>query len=400
MSSDEVRAHDPEAAGDDHRIDEVVRDILIALCLSREVKPPLSWKLAATLENWLEQSAVNEIPGPPFSLSKRQLSKGRRVVARARELARDCERDAERLGASIVTRLDPTFPPKLLDLQSPPSALIIQGDLAAISAEARAVAIVGPRAADPYGLEVTRTFARDLAASEVVVVSGFARGVDACAHQAALDADGRTVAVLGTGIDADYPRGQATLKSSICQTGCVVSELPIGTGPRPWHFPIRNRLIAALGDCTLVVQATHRSGSLLTAGEALELGRDVWAVPGRLSDRRCEGTNRLIRDGAHVALEPQDLIETLEGPAFYGLGEDSGSERTSDDTSTAGDERDGVGVDVLAQIAAGEATAEQLSQVTGLSMSEVLAELLELELRGKVERLSGGLFRAGSSWQH
>ena len=252
----------------------------------------------------------------------------------------------------------------------------------------QAVAVVGPRAADPYALEVARRFALDLAAAGITVVSGFARGVDACAHQAALDAGSSTIAVLGAGIDVEYPRGQTELKSAIARNGCVVSEFPVGCEPKPWHFPIRNRIIAALAHSTLVIQATRRSGSLLTAGEALELGRDVWAVPGRITDRRSEGANQLIRDGAFVALSPQQLVETL---GFSNSGVSAESEATgSDGPADSGEGR------LLDRLRDREATADELARQTDLDVSQVVEALLDLELAGRVERQPGGLFRARS----
>ncbi len=372
--------------------DETLRPILLALCLSEDIKPPMCWKLAASAELWAAQPETTPQPRE-LGLTRQNLRRARALVERAPALARKCENDARQLGASIVTRIDPGYPARLLELAAPPSALVTWGDVSALSRR-HSIAIVGPRAADPYALDVTRSFARDLAATGIVVVSGFARGVDACAHQAAVDAGGQTVAVLGAGIDVDYPRGQAELKRSIAETGCVVSEFPLGRTPKPWHFPVRNRIIAALAHSTLVVQATHRSGSLLTAGEALELGRDVWAIPGRITDRRSEGTNQLISDGAYVALSAPQLVEALRPGGALSVGPQE------DSTSQPRDPLDSLThpatSPLLRRLTNHEATAEELARLEGLDVSQVLAELLQLELEGRVQRHPNGLFAACS----
>jgi DNA processing protein len=179
--------------------------------------------------------------------------------------------------------------------------------------EAGAVALVGARRASPYGLEVARTLARDLAVAGVAVVSGMALGIDAAAHAGALEAGGPTVAVLPGGADVAYPASKRGMHREVVAHGAAVSELPPQVRPRRWCFPARNRLIAALAQLTVVVEAGERSGSLITARCARDLGRDVGAVPGRVTSPLSAETNALLRDGAHVVAGAQDVLDLLFG---------------------------------------------------------------------------------------
>ena len=215
---------------------------------------------------------------------------------------------AERLGARFLVVGDPDYPAGLSHLTLPPPVLCVCGELPS----GPAVAIVGSRRTDAYGQEVAELFARSLAAAGVTIVSGFARGIDAAAHRGALAAEGgRTVAVLGCGLGVDYPVGHERLGREIAARGALVSEFPCHLSPRRWHFPVRNRVLAALAAGTLVVQAAPRSGSLLTARWAVDLGREVWAIPGRIFDERSLGPNALIRDGAPLVQHPREILEAL-----------------------------------------------------------------------------------------
>ena len=181
-----------------------------------------------------------------------------------------------------ISRDRPGYPPLLAELHDPPACLYLRGGPAEILSRT-AVAVVGARSCSRYGAQVARELARELAAAGVVVVSGLARGIDGEAHRGALAAEGLTVAVLGCGIDRDYPRAHAQLAGRIVQSGLVVSEYPPGVEPAPWRFPARNRIVAGLARATVVVEARERSGALITADFALELGRDVFAVPGEIT---------------------------------------------------------------------------------------------------------------------
>jgi DNA processing protein len=298
----------------------------------------------------------------------------------AREIAA-----AERLGGRLVTLADEGYPPALSQLAPPPPVLYLRGLRGELPA-GPAVAIVGSRRADAYGREAAELFARSLAAAGVTVVSGFARGIDAAAHRGALAAGGPTVAVLGCGLGMDYPKGHGGLGDEIAARGALVTEFPCGLLPRAWHFPLRNRSIAALAAGTLVVQAALRSGSLITARHALDLGRDVWAVPGRIFDESSLGANALIREGAQLAQHPSDLLEVLlpraaarqPVPLFPAPGPEPPA---------------GFAGQVLAAIPPGETrVAEEIAVRLDAPVDRVLAALLELELGGVLKRMAGAVY--------
>jgi DNA processing protein len=209
----------------------------------------------------------------------------------------------------LLLRGDQAYPPALLDLPDPPPHLFALGDPA--TAAPPAVAIVGTRSSSAYGERITRELASALARAGAVIVSGMARGIDTVAHRAALDAAGRTVSVLGTGIDVPYPAAHAPLHRAIAARGLVLSEHAPGERATPGSFPRRNRLIAALAQVTIVVEAGARSGALITAGHALDLGRTVAAVPGPIDAPQSAGTNELLRDGAAVVASLADAVALL-----------------------------------------------------------------------------------------
>ena len=194
----------------------------------------------------------------------------------------------------------------------PAERLYARGAHIADALAAPTVAVVGARACSGYGSHVARMLARDLAAAGVTVVSGLARGIDGEAHRGALDADGRTLAVLGCGIDRDYPAAHAELARRIAETGGILSEYEAGIEPAPWRFPARNRIIAALADAVVIVEARSRSGALITVDLAMEIGRPIYAVPGEITSALSEGTNDLLRHGWATALTSAlDVLEAL-----------------------------------------------------------------------------------------
>ena len=203
---------------------------------------------------------------------------------------------------------DARYPARLCDL-APAPPVWVRGTLE--EADALAVAIVGSRRATPYGLEVAAQLARDLAARGVTIVSGFARGIDSAAHRAALDAGGRTVAVLGCGIDVAYPPENRRLADAVVASGALVTQFAPGMAPLPYHFPTRNRTLAALVLGVVVVEAAERSGSLSTAGFAADLGREVYAVPGKITSPTSAGVHRLLRDGARLVETWSDVVQEL-----------------------------------------------------------------------------------------
>lgn len=294
--------------------------------------------------------------------------------------ARETER-AARIGAEILTLAESEIADRFRMLELPPPAIYVQGTLP----DGPAVALVGARRASRYGLEVAEWLGRELAAAGVAVVSGFAVGVDAAAHRGALAAPGgRTVAVLGCGLDLDYPRGHRALGRQIAARGARLSEFPCGRAPLPWQFPVRNRLIAALADACVVIEAAPKSGSLSTARLALDLGREVMAVPGRITDELALGTNALIADGARPALDPRDVLEAI-GLAAAG--------------STAAPVGPPAGIDgdrLALWRAAHEAPGapEQLAALAGIGVERALVLLLDLELGGRLRRGFDGRYEA------
>jgi DNA processing protein len=213
-----------------------------------------------------------------------------------------------------VRRSDAEYPVRLSRLPDPPSPLYVRGEVPV----APAVAVVGSRRCTRYGSAMARTIAKSIASAGWTVVSGLARGIDTAGHLGALDGGGTTVAVLGSGIDVWYPASNRLLGERILEAGAVVSEYPAGTTPAPWRFPARNRIIVGLSDAVVVVEAAERSGALITARLAMELGVEVFAVPGDLDRETSRGTNRLIADGAHPIVASSEVVEALErvlGPA-------------------------------------------------------------------------------------
>ena len=302
---------------------------------------------------------------------------------------------AQEAGATIVTLVDAGYPSTLADLglHAPP-VLYVRGKLG----KSPGLAIVGSRKADAYGLEVATWFARRLAAAGLTIISGFARGIDQAAHRAALSAragTGRTVAVLGCGLDVDYPRNSRRTAAEIARRGALVTEFPLGWQPRPWHFPIRNRIIAALGFASIVVRAASRSGSLITARLALDLGREVYAVPGSVLVRESAGAHLLLRDGAIPALDPDALLETLPTAVLEALereapersaGNASGaSSLTPAEAGSADNEVDGL----LVALRNGARTPEELASRLERPIPGVLATLARLEIDGLVRRYDG-----------
>jgi DNA processing protein len=269
------------------------------------------------------------------------------------------------------------YPALLAQLHDPPARLWLRGE-AADALLRPAVAIVGARSCSAYGSQVARSLARDLAGAGLVVVSGLARGIDAEAHRGALEGGGATVAVLGCGIDRDYPARHAELARRIVAAGgLVVSEYEAGVEPAPWRFPARNRIIAGLALATVVVEARERSGALITADFALELGREVFAVPGEITSGLAAGTNRLIRQGAAPLLGDEDVL--------FALGIEA-------ETGGGSLELDGVGEParrVLAGLADGPREPDDLVRSTGLDAAVVAAALVELELAGAAVEAEG-----------
>lgn len=209
----------------------------------------------------------------------------------------------------VLTLESDRYPTSLRDLRDPPPQLFLRGNTGLL--KGRMVAIVGSRAATPVGRRAAEQMARELSEAGLTVVSGMALGIDGAAHRGALLGSGGTVAVLGAGPDRPYPAGNREIFNTIADRGLLLSEFPPGEPARPYHFPRRNRLIAALAAAIVVVEAARRSGALITVDHALDLGREVFALPGSVENPQAEGTNALLRDGAHLVTCAGDLLETL-----------------------------------------------------------------------------------------
>lgn len=294
-------------------------------------------------------------------------------------------RYCEARGVTMVCRCDSRYPAAVTDLSDPPAVLYINGELARFERALipERVAIVGARRATEYGLQQARGLGRGLAAAGLTVVSGMALGVDAAAHAGALEADGLTIAVLACGPDVAYPASKRRLHARIAASGAVVAELPPGTPPRRWCFPARNRIIAALAQATVVVEAGERSGSLITAGQAADLGREVAAVPGLVTAPLAAGTNALIADGAQLIRGAHDVLELLFGAAALQLlppGPDDRAAALEPDLRA-----------LLERIGGGCDTVAALTGPSG-AVDAVLAGLAQLELRGLVRRGPGGRY--------
>jgi DNA processing protein len=301
-----------------------------------------------------------------------------RTAAAARESAATLLTAAARGDIVAVPWNDERYPALLAAIVDPPPVLWVRGSVDALSAPA--VAIIGSRAATPYAREVASRLAGELAERGVVVVSGLARGADGAAHRGCLDANGTTVAVLGSGPDTIYPAEHRELAVSICQSGALMSELGPGAPPLPEHFPLRNRLISGISLAVVVVEASERSGSLITARCALEQGRDVLAVPGSILSGRNRGSHGLLKDGAKVVETADDILEELGWPGAAAASLEPSKLLKSDP--------------LLERMAVDEGYGlEDLADLIGLVGPRLLARLTEWELQGRLIRLPGGRFR-------
>jgi DNA processing protein len=340
--------------------------------VSLSLLPPWCWRVAA---DWLRRG---DSPGAVFwRLAAGCSSKESDPAVDVRSRAADAMRRADAASIAAIPWSDAAYPVALTTIAEPPPVLWTRGRTDVLSAPS--VAIVGSRAASPYGLAVAEQLAGDLAASGLVIVSGLARGVDSAAHRGALSAGGLTVAVLGSGADVIYPAEHRALATAIDASGAVVSELVPGTGPQPWFFPLRNRIISGLSRAVVVIEASEKSGSLITARCALDQGRDVLAVPGNVLTGRSRGAHALLKDGAKIVECADDILEEL-GMAPATPAADGGTSARRGDP-------------ILECLVPGEASdLDEIAEKSGLQTPRLLPRLFELELQGLVRRLGGGRF--------
>lgn len=303
----------------------------------------------------------------------------------------------EKHGVTFLALRHADFPKALLSIPDPPPYLYVKGTIC--REDENAIAIVGTRLPTPYGITVAEKISREMAGLGVTIVSGMARGIDSEAHRGAIAGKGRTIAVLGSGIDIAYPPENKKLYQDIILNGAVVSEFPIGTPPLAANFPQRNRIISGLARGVLVVEASLKSGSLITAGLALDYGRDVFALPGSVTSSKSKGTNKLIKDGAKLVEDAKDILEELNSSLFpspippfphsphrtgetetRGRGDKSGIRELSPDEEKI--------IGLLDE----SCPIDSIIQNTGFSASRVSSLLLDMELKGLVQQQPGKQF--------
>ena len=329
-----------------------------------------------------KQKDLDQIPGLRKDVVA-ALGKGPDQCRVAGELER-----AEKTGAKIIFRDDTAYPANLREIHNPPLVLYVKGNPEIISLPG--VGIVGSRAATVYGQRIATDLAARLSRNELTIISGLALGIDTAAHHGALAADGKTIAVLGCGLDVVYPFQNRKLAERIGQAGLLVTEYPFGTRPEAFRFPARNRIISGLSLGVVVVEAARRSGSLITAELALEQGREVFAVPGRIDSGKSEGAHRLLQDGAKLVHTVKDILDELRYPA--------GDHQNKNGTpSKAQPELSAEEKGLLAFMDIYPQTIDEIIRKSKLPAHKVNEILLMLELKGLVEVMAGRQFQLASS---
>jgi DNA processing protein len=328
---------------------------------------------------WISERELMQVPN-----LDRQAVEGLLNFSDWDEVRKEMSRVSE-TGARIVPYNDLHYPTQLRMIPDPPPFLYVKGEIG--DGDEKAMAVVGSRSASDYGMRVTRDLCQGLCSLGFTVVSGMARGIDGEAHRAAMGMGGRTVAVLGSGVDVAYPWEHKELYQMICQRGAVLSEFPMGTPPFPFNFPSRNRLISGLSLGVVVVEATEKSGSLITASLALDQGREVFAVPGQAGASRSRGTHRLIRQGAKLVETVGDIIEEI-APQLLSQAEGvrEGSLPTLPPDASLETRR------VFELVQRGPLQIDELIQASGLSPAKVSEILLDMEIKGLLRQLPGKRF--------
>lgn len=322
----------------------------------------------------LRRKAVEIISGqPPYKAAEEELRK------------------VKESGVALLSWDDPAYPKVLRNIYAPPMLLYVHGDAAQLNRPA--IAVVGSRAATSYGLKIARQLAAELAGHGLTVVSGLALGVDAAAHAGAIDVQGSTVAVLGCGVDIAYPSRNRVLATKIAASGAVVSEYPLGTKPEAFRFPARNRIISGLALGVVVVEAAARSGSLITARLAMEEGREVFAIPGRVDSYKSTGAHKLLQDGAKLVFRVEDILEELAGQlGQFVTSPDDGLKKTPSppdpDLGNSPEE-----ANIMAILDEYPQHIEVIINRSGNTAQKVNEILLILELKGMVESLPGQQYR-------
>lgn len=305
-------------------------------------------------------------------------------------------RAGRKMGAKLILRGDVDYPALLALIEDAPPAIWIKGDLSLL--ERPSLALVGARNASSMGTRFTRTLATELGAEGFAITSGLARGIDASAHQASLDTG--TIAVLAGGLDMVYPEENRDLYHDISEQGLLISEQPFGMKPFARHFPMRNRIVSGLSRATIVIEAAARSGSLLTAGNALDQGREVMAVPGHPFDARTAGCNILLRDGATLIRGARDVIDTLAAASPLARTDMETPEEAISVPDPAAEPRSftdhaALHTEILARLAGAPLPEDDLIRDLGAPADQVSSEILSLELEGRIARKPGGMLALG-----
>ena len=347
--------------------------------------------LQRLLRDWLRVQIAFGLHPETFAARLRSLGSARKLLDSAKTSSPvstdEVERHVEILRRDCVRMLpllSSCYPERVSHLRDPALVLFLRGRGSLELLERPIVAIVGARAATVYGRKVARDLARELAALGIVVISGLARGVDAMAHEGALDAGGVTLAVQACGPERIYPPEHRGLASRIREAGLVLTEMPPGTPPRAPYFPLRNRLISGLASAVVVVEARLRSGSLVTARHALLQGREVLAVPGPIRAPTSEGTNQLLRDGARPCLDATDVLDALGWSSVVPSSQVAAGPALPDDAGSQA---------IVEALREAPASRDELAQRLSLGPGEIASGLLELELAGWVAEDRDGRFR-------
>jgi DNA processing protein len=338
------------------------------------------------------QASLTELEGTGMrAVSAQSIANGKSM-----ELAQqECSKAAE-AGAKIISLSDPEYPSRLKEIYDPPVILFVKGSVAVLSQTG--IAMVGTRHPTPYGSGMAERLSSDLASRGLAIISGLARGIDTASHRGAVASKGKTVAVLGTGIDIMYPKENTRLTEQIVALGgALLTEFPVGTPPTPQNFPIRNRIISGISAGVLVVEAAEYSGTRITSRLALEQNRDVYAVPGNVTNKGSWGPNTLIKQGAKLVATWEDVWEELPTDVQVALGALRQNESAEPETASLfpDEARSPHETKILKLLKADESThIDQLVELLEeeMSASEIFAALFELELNGKVRQLPGKNF--------
>ena len=297
-------------------------------------------------------------------------------------------RRMEEHGISALTLEDDAYPPALREIHNPPHLLYLKGEI--LDRDRHAIAVVGSRRITHYGRETARRLSFQLAHTGVTIISGLARGIDTAAHEAAIAAGGRTIAVLGSGIGNIYPPENAALAQRISENGAVLSEFPVLYVPDRQSFPLRNRIVSGMSQGILVVEAPSRSGALITANQAMEQGRNVYAVPGPIDRPSSEGCNRLIQDGAKLVIDSRDILDEME--MLFSLNSEPSSSGGSGSTSPVLEGLDDTERSVLAALGDEELPIDTIIETAEMPSAIVSGTLLRLEMKRLVKQLPGKYF--------